>query len=78
MSVSEDRHRTVVLEQPGDDAIDTCADISHDLAMRATVPPHRPVRSRLADLHRGQTFVIAVVPLTQVVVDDRTVEKTGE
>src|SRR4029079_11936283 len=62
----------------GQHPVGTGADLLHGLALRPRPGPDRPARVVLADL-RGETALeSAVVPLTQVGLDDRDALEAGE
>jgi hypothetical protein len=61
-----------------DDPIHSSSDLLRRLAARSTVAEDQPTRSRFVNLLRGQSFVLAVIPLHQIALGDGSVSESGQ
>ena len=72
VAVREHRSRAARTRELGDHAVGALADVARLLAAGAAVAPQAPVGTQLLDLRCGQTLVLAVVPLEQVLAGKRS------
>ena len=70
VSVGKERHVALDGARPGDHAIHARADLRRCLAARASVAEDQPPRRACVDLRRRQGFVLPVVPLDQIGIND--------
>src|SRR4051812_16151850 len=77
MPVRDEADVAAGVERAGDDAVGALADVLDRLAARCAVAPDLPAGALGADLLRAAALGLAVVPLAQVLVDDR-VAQAGE
>ena len=68
VAVGKQGHITIDCEQLIDQPLATGGDRSGILPAGAAMAPHTPIRHGLPDLFGGDAFVIAVIPLAQVLV----------
>src|SRR5271166_2861005 len=78
MAVREQRDVTVSRARPGDHPVYPRTHFVRRLAARASIPEDQPARCDLVDLLGRYSFVLAVVPLDQVGVDDSLVAETRQ
>jgi hypothetical protein len=73
MSMGEHYDVAIGGASPGNHPIDPGAHLLRRFAAGASVPEDEPARSDLVDLNGRQAFVIAIVPLDQIGIDDRSI-----
>src|SRR5687768_3125426 len=71
VAVGEERDVSLLATRSGDDAISTVTHLLRCLAARAAVFKQQPPWDLLVNLTRCHSFVFAVIPLHQIVVDLR-------
>src|SRR3954454_12022065 len=78
MAVREQRYVAVCGVGPCDHAIDAGADLFRRFAARTPVAEDQPARPRLMDLRGRDAFVLAVIPLHQVGLDDGVIAEPDQ
>src|SRR5208337_1359647 len=78
VSVREKHDVAVNGARPGYYSIDPCSHLVRRLSRGASVPEDEPARRDLVDLLRRQSFVVAIVPLDQISVDDRGIAEARQ
>src|SRR5215470_10395726 len=78
MSMREQRDVTLDSTRPGDDPIGSRSDLLRRFTTRAPIPEDEPARRLSVDLLGRQALVLAVVPLDEVGLDDRTGRDAGQ
>src|SRR6202011_2751925 len=71
VAMGEDRNLASRRRQLGDHAIGSLADETGVLASRAAVAPQTPSRPQGLDLRAWQPLIFAVVPLAQILANNR-------
>src|ERR671912_1574427 len=71
VAVRKECYVSLLVARSGDDAIGTFAHLLRSFAAGAAVIKEQPAWGHFANLTRGQSFVFAVIPLHQIVVDMR-------
>jgi hypothetical protein len=75
MSMGEHCNVAVGGASPGNHPIDPGAHLLRRFAAGASVPEDEPAWRDLVDLHGRQAFVIAIVPLDQIGINDRSISE---
>ena len=78
MAVREDRDVSVARPKLGDDAVGALADVGKRLPTGDIATPDGPARPFSPDFDRLEPFVLAVVPLSELVARDCDVPQPGQ
>src|SRR5690348_503580 len=78
MAMREEQHVTVDGVKARQQAIRPRADRGHQLAAWTTIAKQKPVRPFLANVSRAPAFVVAVVPLDEIVINLDSSAEAGQ
>ena len=70
LAMREERDVALQRLKMGDEAIGAGGDLLGRFTARTTIPKHIPVRSLLANVYGAPSFVVAIVPLGQIRIND--------
>src|SRR5689334_16313263 len=78
MAMREQRDMSIHSTDFCNNSIGANADFERRFTARAAIAKNRPVRVRLSDFLRRESFVLTVIPLHKITVYRRNRTKTGE